>query len=297
MTGLSKRKMISWVCGCTAALLVAIFLMPAAEKAEPSISLNTISQSLRSVSAGTISATHSVVERHVVTPPDSPSVITENPADLFNALFSPNPEARLKALDSIWQFPAAWIDSGELTNRLEIMTTDDDSRVAEQAQLVLLHLANLRSAEDQQKGQLRQDGQSIGLVLEPEPVRTGGMTDEELATAAMAVAGEPGYFSRLRERALHHTDPDVRMRAVEEAMTRHDERVVSLLAEAMRDDFANIRMLAVDGLAQISAKGAGDSQQIMAILERAAVDMDQAVAELAQQAIKDQPTQSGQSER
>ena len=87
------------------------------------------------------------------------------------------------------------------------------------------------------------------------------------------------------------------MRAVEEAMTRHDERVVSLLAEAMRDDFANIRMLAVDGLAQISAKGAGDSQQIMAILERAAVDMDQAVAELAQQAIKDQPTQSGQSER
>lgn len=220
---------------------------------------------------------------------------TPTPTNLYRALFDPNPETRLFALDSIWQAAPEWFNNAEVLRRLEEMTIEVDLRIAEMAQLLMAQMERLRGADDERKGLMQFNGYAMEATLESEPVREGGMTDLELATASSASESE--YFNQLKERALRHADPDIRTQALAEAMTQHDEHAIALLAEATHDQNANNRMLAVDGLAQIVAKGVGDLHQIMAILEQAVADPDPAIAGLAQQALQAQRTQFGQGQQ
>lgn len=280
MSNILKRKEIGWVIIAIFILTVAVFLISA--------------KSVKNIEADSKFVASSAQTTSLLVPPEEAqreAGIAENTSlnpgtnsvvdvqHIYARLFDANPEERLKALDEIWRSSAAFINDEKIFSRLEEMATDEDSRIAELTQLVLVNITELRSADDVQKGLTQQNGQAQGETSELESIRLGGMTNQELANASVNTSA-----NYLNER-MQHPDPVVRSQAIEEAMTQRDEHGIALLSEATHDPDANNRRIAVDGLEQMLSQGVGDGQKIVAILEQSALDPNPKIAEMARQAM------------
>lgn len=280
MSNILKRKEIIWVISAIFILTVAVFLMSA--------------ESAKNIEADSKFVASSAQTTSLVMPPEEAQREAENVENtssnpgtnsvvdvqhIYARLYDANPEERLKALDEIWRSSAAFISDEKIFIRLEEMATDEDSRIAELTQLVLVNITELRNADDAQKGLTQQNGQAQGETSELESIRLGGMTNQELANAS--VNTPPNYLSE----RMQHPDPVVRSQAIEEAMTLRDEHGIALLSEATHDRDENNRRIAVDGLQQMLSQGVGDGQKIVAILEQSALDPNPEIAEMARQAM------------
>lgn len=280
MSNILKRKEIRWVISAIFILTVAVFLIPekSAKNIEADSKFVASSAQTASLVVPPEEAQHEAgnAENTSLNPGTNSVVDVQH---IYARLYDANPEERLKALDEIWRFSAAFINNEKIFSRLEEMATDEDSRIAELTQLVLVNITELRNADDVQKGLTQQNGQALGETSEIESIRLGGMTNQELAN--MSVNTPPNY---LNER-MQHPDPVVRSQAIEEAMTQRDEQGIALLSEATHDPDANNRRIAVDGLQQMLSQGVGDGQKIVAILEQSALDPNPEIAEMARQAM------------
>lgn len=214
--------------------------------------------------------------------PSAAYVATQD--EIYIRLFDASAEERLKVLDIILQSTASYYSSDKIITRLGEMLADDDARIAEITQIVLVNMQELRSADDMKQGLLTQDGSALSAYPETfEPVpRLGGMTDRELekSSATTTTENQPGYASQIDD-----LDASVRGRAIAEAMMQRDENTVNVFYKAIQDVDARNRLLAVDGLQQILSTGMGDAQHIMTILNNAMSDPDPQVALMARQAV------------
>lgn len=212
-----------------------------------------------------------------------PTISVNTLDDIYVKLFAASPDERLKTLDIILHSPTSYFLSAKIVSRLEEMVADDDARIVELAQIVLVNIEGVRSADDMKNGFLTQNDIALNSNAQvPESVpRIGGMTNEELEklSATMVTQVQPDYAK------LNDPDASARGHVIAEAMTQRDEHAANILYKALQDVDANNRLLAVDGLQQILSAGAGDSQYIMAILKNAINDPDPKVALMAQQAI------------
>ena len=208
------------------------------------------------------------------------------PDEIYIRLFDVSAEERLKVLDMILQSTASYYSSDKIITRLGEMLADDDVRIAEIAQIVLVNMQELRSADDMKQGLLTQDSSPLSAYPETsEPVpRLGGMTDRELEKSSATISTEDqlGYPTKIND-----LDASVRRHAIAEAMTQRDENAINVFYKAIQDVDANNRLLAVDGLQQMLNTGMGDVPHILIILNNAMSDADPQVALMAQQAIRD----------
>ena len=282
---LMKKIHVRTIIGCVA-LGVAVLWLTASENISSEGSIKLLDVKSKPVEYGENDGHHNAIlprESTELKDIAQPTISVNTPDDIYVKLFDVSPDERLKTLDIILHSPTSYFLSTKIVSRLEEMVADDDARIAELAQIVLVHIEGVRSADDMKNGFLTQNDTALNSNAEvPESVpRIGGMTDEELEklSATMVTQVQPDYAKL--------TDPDasVRGHVIAEAMTQRDEHAANVLYKALQDVDANNRLLAVDGLQQILSTGAGDAEHIMAILKNAINDPDPKVALMAQQAI------------
>lgn len=216
----------------------------------------------------------------------TPAVYVATPDEIYIRLFDASVEERLKVLDMILQSTDPNLSSDKIMMRIEEMVADDDARIAELAQIALVAVQELRSADDMKRGLLIQNGSALSgypETFESIP-RLGGMSDAELEKSSTTSLAEspPIYVTQIND-----LDASVRERAIAEAMTQRDENAIDVFYKAIQDVDAKNRLLAIDGLQQILSTGLGDAQHIMAILGNATSDPDPQVASMARQAVSD----------
>ncbi len=280
---LIKKINVRTLLGCVALGAVALWLTTS-ENTDSEASIKLLGTKSKSVEYGENNG-----YQNLITPKKStelrdvaqPTISVNALDDIYVKLFDANPDERLKTLDIILQSTASYFSSTKIVSRLEEMVADDDARVAEIAQIVLVNIEGLRSAGDMENGLLVQNDSTLNPdpeILEPAP-RLDGMTDKEVEK--LTPKTPPDYARKI-------SDPDASVRgdAITEALTQRDEYAANVLYQAMRDVDANNRLLALDGLHQMLSAGLGDTQYIMAIFGKALSDPDPQVALLAEQAMR-----------
>lgn len=288
---LMKKIYVRTIIGCVA-LGVAVLWLTASENTSSEGSIKLLDVKSKLVEYGENDGHHNAIpprESTELKDIAQPTISVNTPDDIYVKLFDVSPDERLKTLDIILHSPTSYFLSTKIVSRLEEMVVDDDARIAELAQIVLVHIEGVRSADDMKNGFLTQNDTALNTNVEvPESVpRIGGMTDEELEKLSVTEKLSATMVTQVQPDYAKLTDPDasVRGHVIAEAMTQRDEHAANVLYKALQDVDANNRLLAVDGLQQILSTGAGDAEHIMAILKNAINDPDPKVALMAQQAI------------
>ena len=195
-------------------------------------------------------------------------------ARLYSALYSVNSQDRLGALDSIWESVETFSMADKILRRIEELSADTNVEVSELAQLVGLHMQEVRGIHEANTIQSPEDRYPAqpmlaNAALDPAPA---GKESEHFSGNEMSFSveenhaeGEQENFTQLRKRALNDPDASERAQALEEALVQRDERIIDLLSHALRDPDAVNRRMAMSGLQQFLEEGFGDPQDIVRI--------------------------------